>query len=263
MKSNRNAKTIKKEFKRVPALDKGVRILELLAQSKNPLGLTEIAKALGYHAGTVYNIVYTLVDQSLLENIGDKKFRLGLKLYKLGKAALGDTALISSLHPYLEEINAKTRLSVFLGFRSGLHSLIVDSVESNYNVRISSEVGRRFPLHGGAGGKALLSQLSDAEVDSILSENKLERFTPKTVVSKKKYKEIIGKVRQEGIAISDEEYVEGVGAIAVPLQIKGSGFPIAIWVLGLKTQIKEKGFTFYTELLKEIAKKIEDSFSIL
>jgi len=254
---------MKKEFKRVPALDKSLKIMELLANSKTPLGLSDIAKKLGYHIGTVYNILYTLVDQNLLEYNDNKKFGLGLKLYKLGRAVLGDTDLINLLHPYLEEINAKTRLSVFLGFRSGLNSLIVDTVESSYNVRISSEVGRRFPLLGGAAGKAFLSQLSDAEIDSILSENKLERFTPKTIISKKKYKEMIVKVRQKGIAISNEEYMEGVCALAVPIKIKKWKFPIAIWVIGLKSQIKERGFAFYADILKETAGKTKDRFLML
>ena len=92
---------MKKGFKRVPALDKGVRILELLAQSRYPLGLSEISKALGYHIGTVYNIVHTLTELGILDSDSNKRFSLGRKLHELGKAAGRDSELIQLLSPRL------------------------------------------------------------------------------------------------------------------------------------------------------------------
>jgi IclR family KDG regulon transcriptional repressor len=256
MKSTTKDSNNTKEFKRVPALDKGVKMLELLAQSKNPLGLTEIARALGYHAGTVYNIVYTFVDLGILETEGHKKFALGKKLHALGKAASRQPEIVQRIHPFLEEINEKTKLTTLLNIRSGLQSVVIDKVESSYDLRFSPEYGRSLSMLGGAVGRAILSQLPDKEIDEILSKHKLKKYTPHSQANRKKFKEMVMKVRQEGIAISMEERTEGVCAFAVPLPTVQMTEPIAIWVVGLKNQIQEKGVPFYVNYLKKQAKKI-------
>jgi DNA-binding IclR family transcriptional regulator len=59
--------TMKRSSKRVPAIDKCFNILGLLAQSKDPLGISDIAKSLTYNRSTVFHIAYTLVDLGILE----------------------------------------------------------------------------------------------------------------------------------------------------------------------------------------------------
>jgi IclR family transcriptional regulator, KDG regulon repressor len=245
-------------FKRVPALDKCVGILSLLAESEKALGISDISNALGYHKSTVFNTVYTLLDLGVLEGNSEGKFRFGARLYSLVRAAAKGSDLVSSIRPYLQEVNEKTGLSAFLGIRSGSRAVIVDKVDSHLDIKVSSETGMRIPLLAGAGGKVLLSQLSDAEIDSIVSENKLKKSTPSSFVNKRGCREIIKKVRQEGFAIDDEEYIEGVRALAVPLRLNRDNLQAAIWVMGLKSQIKDESLPLYKSMLKKIAKKIED-----
>ena len=169
---------MKTPTKRVPAIDKCFSILKLMAQSKDPMGISDISKALNYNRSTVFHIAYTLADLGILERRDKNKFHFGTQFYVLSRAAMRRSELINTIHPYLEEINRKTRLMAFLGIRSGLRAIIVDKVDSTFDVKVMSEVGMRIPLLAGAGGKALLSQLPDAEVDDILSKNKLKKFTP-------------------------------------------------------------------------------------
>jgi len=173
------------KFVKVAALEKGVRIMELLAQSKKPLGSREIAIALGYHVGTVYNILYTYNELGLTEIDPNKKFSLGPKLIELGKAAVKKFDLLPLIHPYLEDINSKTSLTTLLSIRSGLRSIVIDKVESDYSLQFSPGYGREIPLLGGSIGKALLSLLPDDEFDDILANNKLKKYTAKTCVDKK------------------------------------------------------------------------------
>jgi IclR family KDG regulon transcriptional repressor len=253
---------MKAKFKRVPAIDKCFTILELLVRSKKPMGISDISNALNYNKSTVFNIVYTLNDLGILENGRHNEFRPGTQLYVLGKAASLGSQLIRTVHPYLEEINQRTKLSAFLGIRSGLRAIIVDKVDSAFDIKISSEIGMKLPLLAGAGGKALLSQLSDTEIDKILSQNKLNRFTRYSCVNKQKYKEMIEKTRQAGIALDREEYIEGICAFAVPLNINRTDSQAAIWAVGLKRQVSDGVTRRYSEFLKEIAKKIEIRLSL-
>ena len=253
---------MKAEFKRVPAVDKCFGILELFAKEKKPLGISDISAALGLNKSTVFNIVYTLTDLNVLENI-NHKFRFGPKLYMFGKAAEKGSALIRTVHPYLEEISRMTNLSSFLGMRSGLKTIILDKVDSAFELKISSEIGIRLPLLAGSGGKALLSQLSDTEIDEILSGNGLKRFTPFSCVDKETYKEIIRKVREDGIALDKEEYLEGIRALAVPIKVVNrKDLQVAIWAVGLKRQVRDEAIPSYSRVMKRIAKEIEMQFSV-
>lgn len=253
-------KIMRAEFKRVPALDKCFSILELFVREKRSLGISEISSALRFNKSTVYNIIHTLTDLGVLDN-GDNKFRFGPKLYVLGKAAENSSEMIQVIHPYLQDISEKTHLTTFLGMRSDIKAIILDRADSSSAFKISSEIGTRIPLFAGAHGKALLSLQSDDEINKILSQNELKQFTRFSCVDKKKYLDLIKKVRKERIAIEKEEYIEGVRALAVPLKLKRRDLHMAIWCVGLKNQIKDKLIISYSTLFKEIADKIENQFS--
>jgi IclR family KDG regulon transcriptional repressor len=252
---------MKSGFKRVPALDKCFAILALFARSKKPLGVSDIAKALNFNKSTVFNMVHTLGDLGVLEKVTEGKFQFGPRLYILGRAAGRGSDLISTVHPYLEEINQKTKLSAFLGIRSGLTAVIIDKADTAFDIKIFSEIGMKIPLLAGAGGRAFLAQLADAEVDNILSANELKQFTPNACVNKKRYKEMVKKVRADGIAIDMEEYIEGIRAFAIPLNINRAGTQVALWVVGLKRQIGEEAIPRYSAYLKKIAEAIENRLS--
>lgn len=244
-------------FKRVPAVDKTFAILELVAKSKEPLGLSDITRALDFNKSTVFNIIHTLCDLEILKPSPENKFVLGIKFYLLGRASRLGSEIISTIHPYLETFNQKTNLSVFLGVRSGLHAVIVDKVDATFDIRISSEIGMRLPLLAGAGGKAILSQMPEEEVNRILSGNGLRKFTRFSSVDKAKYKKMLKKTLREGISIDKEEYIEGIRAIGVPLKINRGNSQFAIWAVGLKKQLLNDVIGSYSELLKKIAREIE------
>jgi IclR family KDG regulon transcriptional repressor len=248
---------MKASFKRVPAVDKTFAILELVATSKEPLGISEITRALDFNKSTVFNIIHTLTDLEILKQAPDNKFGLGIQFYLLSKASRNGSQIISTIRPYLERINQKTNLSVFLGIRSGLHAVIMDKVDAAYDIKISAEIGMRLPLLAGAGGKAILSQMSDDEIDRILSKNVLRQFTRHSSIDKIKYKNMLKKARREGIAFDKEEYIEGIRALAVPLKIDNGNPQFAIWAVGLKGQVKNEVIGTYAELLKKSAKEIE------
>jgi DNA-binding IclR family transcriptional regulator len=252
---------MKAEFRRVPALDKCFTILDFFVKSKRPLGISEISKKLKINKSTVFNIVHTLSDLQVLEGGPDGKFRFGTRLYTLGRAAGDGADLIRTVHPYLEEIGKQTHLSVLFGIRSALKTVILDKVDTDYDLKISSEIGQVIPLLAGAAGMALLSQLPDSEIDAILRKDPFKKFTAKTCVDPKAYKEAVQKVRVERIALDREEYLEGIIALAVPIKTYRRNIEAAIWAVGLKWQIPDLMIAEISELLKNAARDIEVRFS--
>src|SRR5512135_137737 len=192
-------------FRRVPAVDKCFAILELLAQSNAPMGISEISRNLDLNKSSVFNTVHTLRHLNVLETQADGKFVFGTRFYILGNMAGKRSALIQTAHPYLEKINEGTKLSAFLGLRSDRQAILIDKVDSAYGIKLSSEIGMQMPVLAGAGIKAMLSQLSDEEIEGILARTELKRYTPYSITDKAAYKSEILEVREQGIAYDREE----------------------------------------------------------
>jgi DNA-binding IclR family transcriptional regulator len=121
---------------------------------------------------------------------------------------------------------------------------------------VSSEIGMRMPTLAGAGIKAMLSQLSDEEIDKILARAELKKYTPYSVLDKAAYKKEILEVRRQGIAYDREEYIEGMTAFAIPIHANRRDFQVAIWTVGLTRQLPDSSIPEFTEFLKEISREI-------
>jgi DNA-binding IclR family transcriptional regulator len=251
----------KVQFKKVPAIVKGFKVLELLASSRIPLGVTEIAQSLEFNKSTVFNIVHTLLDLGFLDSLPENKFRLGLKFYDLSRLAEPYAVLISKVHPFLEEVNRQTRLSVFLGLRVGQKAVIIDKVDSPRGIKVSSEIGMHIPLIAGSHGRALLSHLSDRQLVALLSEMNIRTFTSKTCTSLAQLKDEIQKTREDRFTYDDEGYLEGIRSLAIPILTGRNDFQAAVWVVGLKSQITDKMIPGYKKLLQETAAQLEALFS--
>lgn len=242
--------------KRVPAIDKCFSILDLLAQSNDPLGISDIAGKLGLNKSTVFHIVHTLMDLEVLENQQDGKFVFGTRFYILGNMAGKRSKLIQTAHLYLERINEKTKLSAFLGIRSDCQVILIDKVDSAYGIKVSSEIGMQMPILAGAGIKAMLAQLPDGEIDEILARNVLKKYTPYSIVDKAIYKQEILEVRKQGIAYDREEYIEGMVAFAIPVKASSRDLQAAIWAVGLTRQVRKSSIPEIRDLLRGISEEI-------
>jgi DNA-binding IclR family transcriptional regulator len=249
------------DYKRVPAIDKCFSILQLFAKSERTLGISDISRQLEMNKSTVFNIIHTLKDLNVLEQSHDGKFNFGTNLYLLGNANGKKSDLIQTVHPFLVKINRETKLSAFLGIRSELRAIIIDKVDTAYDIKISSEVGMHLPLLAGAGGKALLCQLSDEDIDRILTLNAIRKFTARTSTDKKKFKKDVLKTREAGIAFDDGEYIDGVIAFSAPLKTYRRDLQAAIWAVGIKQQISAETISEISVFLKQIADDIGQQFS--
>lgn len=247
-------------YKRVPAVEKCFAVLDLLSKQDRPLGISDIARQLNLNKSTVFNMVYTLIDLDVLENLEDGKFGFGPRFYVLGSAAGNRSQLLRVAHPYLQKINAETKLSTFLGIRTDLRSVIIDKVDSAQGVKISSEIGMQMPVLAGAGIKAMLSLLPDQEVNRLIDGARFKPYTPNAITDKRTYLAELQKVRYQGVAVDQEEYIEGMVALGIPIQSGGGSLQAAIWVVALKQQMGPDAMPRLIDLLKEIAIEINQRF---
>jgi len=85
----------------------------------------------------------------------------------------------------------------------------------------------------------------------------LVRYTTKTVTDQKQFLREIEKVKDQGYALDDEEYIPGVRAVAVPLVLPSSP-PAALWVVGFTSTLDDQKVKMVIRGIQEAVQEIKE-----
>src|SRR3954452_8034888 len=222
----------------VPAVDRAVRILNLLRGDVRLWGISELARTLGLNKATVRDILLTLEHHGLVErDPSTTRFRLGYGLYAFAGALRDGNDLVAVARPYLRALTEQTGETTLLALLDGDRVLILDKDEPPTDLKISAPVGRRLPLYAGSIGKVLLAALEPAVRDRWLAQHPPPRFTARSVTDAAAYRAMLEQVLQHGYALDDEEYLDGVRAASAPIRGGAGGALAALTVVGFSTRI--------------------------
>ena len=241
---------------KAPIVGKAFQILRLVARNPRGIRLSQLARELGFGKSTVYGIA------SALEEVGavfrdprTKKYTLGVTLFELGRSAVTRIDLKDVARPFLEGLMADTRESVVLGVRNVDRVTVLDMVESNQDLKITSPVGSTIPILAGATGKVFLASMTTEQAARIVDAKGLPRFTERSIVDPEHFFKELQEVRRKGYAMDDEEYISGVRAVAAP--IKAAEHPLsAIWIVGFKPSMSDDKMVLLVEKTKSAAEAI-------
>lgn len=136
-------------------LDRGLRALELVADSDHPLTVAEVAESLGLHRSIAYRLLRTLEDHRLIERDVESRFGAGVGLAVLARRVA--PTLQAAALPELTLLANETGMTAFLVVRHGDDAVTVAAVEPRQSVaHVSYRPGVRHPVDRGAPGLALL-----------------------------------------------------------------------------------------------------------
>ena len=200
---------------RVQVLDRAVTILNVLMEAHEGVGLADIAIAAGVHKSTAHRIIMSLEGQRIIDRDPvTGKYRLGLRLFEFGSAAIAQFNIRDRARRFLETVVNEAGETVHLCVMDAGEVLYLDKVEPSRSIRMSSRIGLRNPAHCTAVGKAMMAWLSDPEVDAIVQRHGLRRFTATTITTLAELRAELVKVRERGYAVDDEEHEDGVRCVA-------------------------------------------------
>jgi DNA-binding IclR family transcriptional regulator len=157
------------------SVDKSFKLLDCFLGEKNEYTLNELARKLCISKGTVHRILLTAQKRGMIEHNEDTgKYQLGTKIFQLGNVVAKRMNLRRECLPYLKNISQQTGETSFLIVKDGDGALCVECVEGNNMLRYQFlDVGKKMPLHVGAGPRVLLAHMDDAYIDKWLKKNKL------------------------------------------------------------------------------------------
>lgn len=204
------------------SLERGFAILACFMPERRVLGIADIAGELGMSQATAHRYVTTLAALGYLEQDASCKYRLALRVTDLGMSVLSATDLREHVHPYLEELRTRSSYTVSVVVLDGTEVLFIDRARSfrcgREKIDLNLRPGSRLPAYCTATGKVLLAHLSAHDLRNALSEIHLEKRAPNTVLNKGVLRSELQQIREDGIAVNDQELARDHYAIAVPIR---------------------------------------------
>lgn len=199
----------------VPALFKGLRILEMFDSNCRALSQVEMASQLGVSTSSIYRIVQTLTSMGYLNKIGTNTYALGTQVVSRGFSYLASREIVEVAAPFITRLRDSTSLSSHVGVRDGTEVLYVFRALALQRVSVNVPVGTRFPLHTTAMGRALLMGMAPAELQSLFQGHRLDGYprpAPQTMP------ELIALCEKERAQGWTRHYSDHSTALAVPIR---------------------------------------------
>jgi IclR family pca regulon transcriptional regulator len=204
------------------SLERGLAILSCFTPARPVLGIADLANELGMSRSTTHRYVITLARLGYLQQGARRKYHLALGVTDLGISAMSATSLHEHAHIYLEELCARTGFTVSLSVLDGPEIMLVDRLRGARRaqrlVDLGVGPGSRLPVHCTAAGKLLLAGLPDQLQREWLADLQLVKHGPKTIKSKTTLREELAHIREESLAVADEELAPNLFAIAAPVR---------------------------------------------
>lgn len=155
------------------SLERGLRLLRLLADTSAPMTVTALADALQTHRPVVYRLITALAGQGMVHRDADGRWRLGLGVLHLAQRIhpLLREAAAGPLRRLAEDVGATAHLTI----NDGAEALAVAVIEPSWtDYHVAYRVGSRHPLDRGAAGRAILSLDSAAEPGYVATSGELQ-----------------------------------------------------------------------------------------
>jgi IclR family acetate operon transcriptional repressor len=219
-----------------------VRTLQVLAD-RGPLRLTALATELGLGKSTAHLLLQTLREDGMVEyDAGSSTYRVGLRAFEIGTAAVEQGGFGARLTGAMEELGRRCNESVSLGVLSAGSVLFVQRIESPEILRADIRPGTRMPLHASASGKALLASMTDDQVERLLPDL-LPATAQRTLRQRNALLAELRLIRQRGYAAQSEEFVDGIAAVAAPVLDSGGRVLASLSIAGPTARFDEGAWT--------------------
>jgi len=204
------------------SLERGLGILGAFTPERPVLGIADLADELGMSRSTTHRYVITLVALGFLEQNASRKYRLGLRVTDLGMAVLNSTGLRGHGRPLLDELRQRTGYTVSIAVLDGAEIVYVERARSSKRgqtkIDLNLRLGSRLPAYCTALGKVLLAYLPESERRELIDSLQLKRRGPNSLTSRKALRGELERVGGDGFAVNDEELVDGLYSMAVPIR---------------------------------------------
>lgn len=207
----------------VQSLARGLSVIRAFGAERPSLTLSDVARSTGLTRAAARRFLLTLVELGYVRTDG-RLFSLAPRILELGYAYLSSMSLPEVAQPHLERLVAEVHESASVAVLDEEDVVYVARVATSRIMRVTINIGTRFPAHPTSMGRVLLAWLPS--LDGYFDQVELRRHTSRTITSPIALRAELDRVRAQGWAMVDQELEEGLRSIAAPIR-DGSGQVVA------------------------------------
>ncbi|MEW5868168.1 MAG: IclR family transcriptional regulator [Chloroflexota bacterium] len=210
----------------IRAVERALDVLLCFTSNTPELSMTQISELVGINKSTVHRLLATLERKRFVERDETTGvYRPGIRLLQMAYLTMDHNNLRRLAAPFLHSLCNQYRENVNLSVLEDVSVIYVDVVESPQRVKLAATVGQQLPAFCTASGKAMLAFLPEDHIQRIL-EHGLPRYTRNTILTKEAFLENLRIAQAQGFALSEQEFEEGINAIAAPV-LNSDNRPVA------------------------------------
>ena len=240
----------------VRVVDRVFDIIEVLAQSSKPVGLTEIASLTGMSKSTVHRLLTSMLNRQYVDKHPGGAYSIGYKMLETVSYHINSLELLTEAKPFLNNILRELELTAHLGVLDGSNVIYLERMDIYPGTRLYTQVGYRSPAFCSSIGKCLLACLSGSELEEALYLCKFEKFTKNTIVDAQEFKRHLKVVRKQGWAMDNEEFQIGHRCVGAPIFDYRSAPVAAISASGSINSISDEKLKLIIQQVQEAASQI-------
>lgn len=228
-------------WRTIDAVETSIRLLETL-RDMGGAGVTELADETGVSKAGVHSHLNTLRENELVVKNGDE-YNISLRFLDFGEYAKQNLHIYDLVEAEVHKLAHQTdEVAQFMVEEHGW-GVYTHKARGENAVQTRSYIGNRKHLHCTAVGKAILSELPDERIDEIVDKNGLPGNTENTITTRDELFAEVAEVRESGVAFDDEEALQGLRCVAVPVKDQRGELLGAISVSGPTNRIKNERFS--------------------
>jgi DNA-binding IclR family transcriptional regulator len=243
----------------IQSLDRGLVILQLVARSRHPVTLGELAELLDIDRSSAFRLAHTLRRRGFLScPPGRKDYVLGSSMWTLSRQYDWSNMLVKVADPELKLMATQINETAHLAIREGKSALFIDSAHATHVIAVAGQTGELVPLHCTAHGKALIADADERELHSQFGAGPLQMFTKNTITTIKGLAKECAAIRERGYATDESEYTSEMRCVAAPIRV-GNDIVGSIGISAPATRFAKSLYNDYGTKIRNVATRIGEA----
>jgi DNA-binding IclR family transcriptional regulator len=241
-------------LRHIQSLERGMRLLDVIARSRDPLTGVEVADRARINRSTAWRLLATLEQSGMVERDATGRYQTGLELFTLAAASRWG-AVMRRARPILEALSADVNETVALAVVQGGGFEVLDQVDGPHALAVRW-VGTAMPLLTTSVGKLMLAGMPEREIDSYV-QRPIEVRTPRALTDPTHIRAELDEVRRTGLGVSLGDYELGVNGVSAPARDSHGRMLAAVSVTGPDVRLSEDRIREIAPLLRDAATQLE------
>lgn len=233
---------------------KAFALLEELAQSDHPLGVSELSERLEIGKSNVHRLLQTLIALRYARQTQGSSYQASLRMWEMGHQIFSNFSFRDIAKPYMRQLSDLTHETVHLSELDGFDVVYVEKIESREPVRAYTQLGGRAPAYCTATGKIQMAYLPEAMIRQCFEA--VHQFTPHTVTDVDAFCREAAQSRMSGYALNRGEWRSDIVGLAAPIADNSGEVVAAIGLSAPASRLDATQIERYAQNVTDCARDI-------